>query len=61
MENEQHIYNHFDTEVRLNVKVEKNTKGYSWEATVIGATSVDQAMNLLRQLEDELKKTYGAE
>ena len=33
---EQHVYHHYDNDgARINVKVEKNTKGYNYEATAI--------------------------
>ena len=45
---------------RINVKVEKNSKGYNWEATVTGAKTVEEAVTLLKQAEAELLKNFGA-
>lgn len=61
MENEQHIYHHSDSDgVRINVKVEKNTKGFNYEATVTGAKTVDEAMVALRSAQGALESQYGA-
>ena len=58
---EQHIYHHSDSDgVRINVKVEKNTKGFNYEATVSGAKTVEEAMTALKSAQIELEKTYGA-
>ncbi len=55
----QHIYNHYDKQcVTLNVKVEKNTRGYNFEVTVIGASSVDEAMALIKDAETKLRYAY---
>ena len=57
---EQHIYHHYDDPgPRVGVKVEKNSRGYNWEATVTGAHSVYEAMTLLRTAETDLRTTYG--
>lgn len=58
---EQHIYHHSDSDgARINVKVEKNTKGFNYEATVTGAKSVDEAIALLRDAQAQLQATFGA-
>jgi hypothetical protein len=58
--NEQHIYHHSDSDgVRLNVKIEKNTKGFNYEATVSGAETVDQALTYLNALQAKLEEKYG--
>ena len=57
---EQHVYHHYDaTGVTVNVKVEKNSKGYNWEVTVIGAKSPGAALDLIEQAEQELLEVYG--
>ncbi len=62
MENEQHIYHHSDNDgARINVKVEKNTKGFNYEATVTGAKTVDEAIALLKEAQQKLQATYGGE
>ena len=57
---EQHVYQHSDATLRINLKVERNSKGYNWETGVTGATSVDEAMRVLAEAEGALKKRYGA-
>lgn len=59
---EQHIYHHNDNDgPRINVKVEKNTKGFNYEATVTGAKSVKEAVDLLKEAQSELQKIFGGE
>jgi hypothetical protein len=62
MENEQHIYHHSDSDgVRINVKVEKNTKGFNYEATVTGAKTVEDAMTALKSAQAALEAQFGAQ
>ena len=57
---EQHVYYHNDYDgARINVGIEKNTKGYNWNATVTGAKTVAEAILLLNQANSELKALYG--
>ena len=57
-----HVYHHgHETAVKVNVKIEKNTKGYNWSATVEGASSVDEAMALLKEADGRLRVEYGTE
>jgi hypothetical protein len=56
----QHVYHHNDNDgPKVNVKAEKNSKGYNWEATVTGARSVDEALDMLQEAETGLKAMYG--
>lgn len=58
---EQHVYHHSDSDgVRINVKVEKNTKGFNYEATVTGAKTVDEAMTALKAAQGALEAQYGS-
>ena len=60
MAEEQHIYHHSDNDgARINVKVEKNTRGFNYEATVTGAKTVAEALALLSETIRELQTTYG--
>ncbi len=47
-------------EPRFNVKVEKNSKGYNFDATVVGANSPEQALELLHKLTAGLEAEYGS-
>jgi hypothetical protein len=59
--NEQHIFHHSDSDgIRINVKVEKNTKGFNYEATVTGAKTVEDAMQALKSAQGALEQQYGA-
>ena len=59
---EQHVYHHNDSDgARINVKVEKNSRGFNYEATVTGASSVEEAMSLLKEAESRLKAEFASE
>jgi len=59
---EQHIYHHSDNDgARITVKVEKNTKGFNYEASVSGAKTVDEALSLLKEAQQKLQAAYGGE
>jgi hypothetical protein len=58
---EQHVYHHNDSTPRIDMKVERNSRGYNYEAKVAGAASVDEAMKLLGEAETALKKRYGTQ
>ena len=59
--NEQHTYVHnVPAEPTINVKVEKNSRGFNYEVTVVGASSVAQAMSLIQDAELKLKAEYGS-
>lgn len=45
---------------KVNVKVTKNAKGYTWEATVLGAKNVEEALCMLNEAEAKLDDQYGA-
>lgn len=58
---DQHIYYHTDpASPRVNVKAERNSKGWNYEATITGAESPEEALRLLRATIAELEKEYGA-
>ena len=58
---EQHLYTHSDMDgARVNVKAEKNSKGWNYEAAVSGAKSVEEAMKLLNAATSALAQMYGA-
>jgi hypothetical protein len=57
---EQHIFHHSDGDgARVNAKIEHNSRGNNWEATVTGASTVDEAMTLLRDAESKLRMEFG--
>ena len=58
---DQHVYHHYDGNnvTRINVKVEKNSRGYNWEVTATGAVSVDEALELVRDASEKLRAEYG--
>jgi hypothetical protein len=58
---ESHVYHHNDAAPRIDVKVERNSRGYNYEAKVSGASSVDEAMSFLGEAERALKSRYGGQ
>jgi hypothetical protein len=57
---EQHVYHHSAQDgPHIAVKVEKNTKGYNFEASITNAASVDQALALVDELITRLQAQYG--
>jgi hypothetical protein len=58
--NTQHIFHHSGSDVpKVNVKVERNSRGYNWEASVAGAESVEDAISLLATAEERLRLHFG--
>lgn len=58
---EVHHYHHYDQNgPRINVKVERNSKGFNWETTITGAASVDEALALVNVANEKLAAQYGA-
>lgn len=58
--NEQHVYHHYDNDgARITVKVEKNSRGFNYEASVSGAKTIDEAMDLLTKTQEKLNTYYG--
>ena len=59
---EQHVYHHNDSDgARINVKVEKNSRGFNYEATITGAKTVDEATALLKDAEEKLRLQFTRE
>lgn len=57
---DQHIYHHQANDgPRVNVKVEKNTKGYNFEATILNAGTPEEALSLLSLVVAQLEAEYG--
>lgn len=56
---DHHVYHHNDKTPSISMEVEKNTKGYTWRVKVSYAASIEEALSLLNQGNDELKKAYG--
>lgn len=59
MSDEQLQLHKWISETRLNVKLEKNSKGYNYEVTVTGAASVDEAIFLLKDAKEKLEKEFS--
>jgi hypothetical protein len=59
MMEEIHQYHYFDNDgPRVSVKVEKNSKGFNYEAHVQGAKTPEEALNLLHTTIAALKTEY---
>ena len=60
LESAQHIYHHSDSDgVRISVKVEKNTKGFNYEASVSGAKTPEEALEVVKKVQKSLELQYG--
>jgi len=46
------------SETRLNVKLEKNSKGFNYEVTVTSAASVDEAIAMLKEAKEKLEQEF---
>ena len=58
--NRTDVYHHSDNDgPKIYLKVEKNSKGFNYEASVTGAKTVEEAIKLLKQAEKELNSLYG--
>lgn len=56
---EQHVYHHYDNDgARVNVSFERNSRGVNYSATVTGAKTVAEAIELLLAAEEALKKQF---
>jgi hypothetical protein len=56
----QHVYHHnVASEARVNVKLEKNTKGFNFEITVTGAANADEALAIIKDAEIKMTAAYG--
>ena len=55
-----HIFYHdLSDGARVNVKIEKNSKGFNYDVTVTGASTVDEALVLVREARMKLDAEYG--
>lgn len=62
MSEDQHVYHHNEpVEMRLNVVVEKNTKGYNYSVTVVNASCTEEALEVIDDTINSLAAQYGAE
>lgn len=61
-EAKQEVHHHHHSEPvkpTVNLSAEKNSRGVNWSATVIGAGSVEEGMELLKKAQDELERRFG--
>ena len=58
---DQNVYYHNDATPKVAMKVERNSRGFNYEASVSNCASVEEAMALLSNAEQHLRKTYGTE
>jgi predicted Zn-dependent peptidase len=57
---EQHVYHHSEGP-KLNISVEKNSRGYNYSATVTNASEVPEAMKILKDAVAQLRKEFETE
>lgn len=58
-----HVFQHQsrDEDPLLNVKVEHNSRGFTWSVTVEGARSIDEALSVSKEIMESLDRVYGAQ
>lgn len=44
---------------RVNVKIEKNSRGYNWEVTILNAPTPDCAIEMLEDAKAKMASLYG--
>lgn len=55
--NQQHVYHHSEGP-KLNVSVEKNSRGWNYSATVTNASEVPEAMKILKDAVAALREEF---
>jgi hypothetical protein len=56
----QHVYHHNDSDgLRVNMSIEKNSRGYNYSVTVVGAKTVEEGLAVIKEAEEKLKEEYG--
>lgn len=59
-EKTSHVYHHNISDgPKVNVKVEKNSRGFNYEVTVTGAANVDEALAILKDAEAKLAAQFA--
>ena len=43
----------------INMKVEKNSRGYNFEVSIQGAETIEQALQIIEDAEKQLNEKYG--
>jgi len=61
MADETHVIKVEDKTPEISLKVEKNSRGYNFEAKVVVRGSLDDAHQLLRDAISKLRLEYGGE
>jgi hypothetical protein len=60
--NDQHVYHHNDSDgLRINMSIERNSRGINYSVTIVGAKSVVEGMTALKEAETSLKSEYGVQ
>ena len=54
-----HVYYHLDNVPKINLKLEKNSRGCNWEITILNCKSADEAMAMLKDAEAKMAASYG--
>jgi hypothetical protein len=52
---DQHIYHHSAVDgARVNMELERNSRGFNWKITVVDAPSVDAALALIADAKEKI-------
>ena len=45
--------------MKVNVKLEHNSRGNNWEITVTNADTYEDALDIIRKADEEMRRLYG--
>lgn len=52
---ELHVYHHSESTPRITLNVERNSRSTTYSITVVGASSIDEAILLLREAKQKIE------
>lgn len=57
---DHHLFYHFaELPPRVNLHIEKNSRGINWEVTILNATSTEEGIKLLEEARQKMAELYG--
>ena len=56
---QQHVHIWADQGPKIDIKAERNSRGYNWEIKVSGAKSTDEALAMLAEADAKLKAQFA--
>jgi len=56
---QHHVHTWADQGPKIDIKAERNSRGYNWEIKVSGAKSTDEAIAMLAEADAKLKAKFA--